>query len=93
MAHTPGPWHAETDDPLYHFRVTAADGNVAIVCHGRGAETDAANARLLAEAPVLLEMLRFCLRYTRLPAELDTNEFARKWNEAHRVISRIEGGE
>jgi hypothetical protein len=65
-AHTPGPWKVGTKHP---GRVMAANGrgNVIAYCTPHPDDTDspteeeAANARLIAQAPALYEALKDCL--------------------------------
>jgi hypothetical protein len=91
MAHTPGPWVAQVD-PLggnkrYGPRMalvatTAGDGSVCIDCTGSGKDFDesAANARLIASSPELLDLtnaLLFVVRAlaTELGIDPETTEF------------------
>lgn len=56
---TPGPWRAEPTGPWDGWEVVAKDG--ATVCNGLGSQREpirAANARLIAAAPELLEALQ-----------------------------------
>ena len=64
--HTPGPWkdnNADHDEPYQDIKIKAAGRTVCTVwiddapCHDFNAEQDA-NARLIAAAPDLLEVLR-----------------------------------
>ena len=71
--HTKGPWSAQVD-PLQMSKrfgprmalvsTNAGDGTVCIDCTGSGTSFDesAANARLIAAAPALLEALELVLR-------------------------------
>lgn len=62
--HTPGPWSVdEVSEYTGAVRITAANGDVVAraACYGPQSETphaQAANARLIAAAPELLEALR-----------------------------------
>lgn len=67
IQHTPGPWHWESDvvksDPTgrVRYQVTAMGKTVTRVyysSHEGGPTNAAADARLIAEAPALLAMLR-----------------------------------
>jgi hypothetical protein len=56
MSHTPGPWHV---DDVANFCAFSADGKRVSYCYSahsdRSDEEAAANARLIAAAPELLE--------------------------------------
>lgn len=63
--HTPGPWiaeHCKTAPHEWAIRGHAFNSGYVAVCHEGGhwqtAETTAANARLIAAAPLLLEAAR-----------------------------------
>ena len=92
---TPGPWRAERTGPWDGWdgwEVIAKDG--ATVCNGLGYQREpirAANARLIAAAPELLEALqRLSAQCTRLrlpgQAETDAEKTARA------VIAKVTGG-
>ena len=92
---TPGPWRAEPTGPWDGWdgwEVVAKDG--ATVCNGLGSQREpirAANARLIAAAPELLEALqRLSAQCTRLrlpgQAETDAEKTARA------VIAKATGG-
>ena len=62
--HTPGPWTTGTNRPGRVFSTMAGAGFVASCCQFADDESapnrrEAANARLIAAAPQLLEALRF----------------------------------
>ena len=59
MSHTPGPW--KVDRPY----IRGAGRAIATLESGRDEVEDAANARLTAAAPELLEELREMLDYAR----------------------------
>lgn len=57
--HTPGPWSAEDQSGNVPFwAVYGADHSAIVYGTLRGPEELAANARLIAEAPAMLEGLR-----------------------------------
>ena len=53
--HTPGPWSVAIGDGC--FVVETNDASIRFVIHGSNQEGDAANARLIAAAPDLLDAL------------------------------------
>ncbi len=58
MNHTPGPWTSrESDDLPGFFYVSAAAGDIVYLSGGLQPHDCAANARLIAAAPELREML------------------------------------
>jgi hypothetical protein len=61
-AHTPGPWFVDEDDRpgMEWNRYSGPQLAVCFMAHsdGKAPERDAANARLIAAAPELLEALR-----------------------------------
>ena len=63
-AHTPGPWNNQefpSIDFKYSFCIDAADGQPIADIRGWHSGIDAANARLIAAAPCLLEALESLL--------------------------------
>lgn len=101
--HTPGPWEAkpeECDKPYIRVRGTVLGSRFKVAnvltpvyegVHHREAEETRANARLIAEAPELLEALERlsaqCERL-RLPGQAETD--AEK--TARAVIAKATGG-
>ena len=55
--HTPGPWEASPIEGSFRHRVSTTNGQIPLVesYTGWGHDSDHANARLIADAPTLLE--------------------------------------
>lgn len=93
--HTPGPWKAHFQEAYF---VTGPDlGRVAMMMNLKGAyglggrrsgDESAANARLIAAAPELLEALREAADYARHPDYDWPVEFSRRVSAA---IAKAEG--
>lgn len=63
MTHTPGPWHVYAKS-LYEHEVLAGNEIVAgLFALKAGYDVEAANARLIAAAPDLLNAARLMLSY------------------------------
>ena len=64
MTHTPGPWHYHLEPTLNRFAVRAGFGGDRSICVTYGAGMKSyeaeANARLIAAAPDMLNLLRKC---------------------------------
>lgn len=89
-SHTPGPWDCENADTLPIVRATA-DGTFIADCNGRSGEgeLDAANARLVAAAPELLDALKYCEDSGFLAVHADDSEHDRDQKaQALRAITR-----
>lgn len=89
--HTPGPWRAG-DDCGEVNKVIAEDGT--IICdasdHGSGVEDAgerAANARMLAAAPEMLEKLKEAAQH----GEITEGRYRRWLLDAQRIITKAEG--
>lgn len=86
--HTPGPWVAQAW--LCHAKTSVlAIGKTQVAeCSGCGATAteEEANARLIAAAPELLELLQRCVRYGGLYPELKEDAvaaiFKATWGDA-----------
>ena len=91
QTHTPGPWKASNTSDGWHISSTVDPGYFARIAGPCKAGTrDAeANARLIAEAPVMREALAELVMVARLH-KLDT--LAAVVN-ARAILARIEGGE
>lgn len=98
MKHTPGPWTLGTHNlSPSTYAILKVRGSGRIVCiatpgkltsHGREGE---ANARLIAQAPSMLEALRDC---TLQMAQSNTRtfpEFEGALNNARAILRAIEG--
>jgi hypothetical protein len=100
VTHTPGPWRVG-DGGSWGALVKDGNGDgICIPCSGRLGPTDAANARLIAAAPELLEAVRKAeLLYAEwsalaLPAALDTPAYelvTRIVQENRALLAKIEG--
>lgn len=89
MGHTPGPWEADIEDvgTLLHRAVIGPRGELVADCdaYRLSGEETAANARLIAAAPDLLDALHELLRAT----DFDNDE---PWIvKAHAAISKATG--
>lgn len=58
MSHTPGPWY-NVDDSFIHARFPHQNGEHVATVWAHGTAETAANARLIAAAPDLLEALEY----------------------------------
>ena len=76
--HTPGPWHTAGEQGV---QIRSAKDQIAKVWTMRGNEWKA-NARLIAAAPELLELLREAAGYTRHPDYDWPVEFSRRVDAA-----------
>jgi len=82
--HTPGPWNVTAG--LNHFYVRTPERYLAKTS---GDDTEAqANARLIAAAPELLDMLRACSRVFNDPGFTDRAGYGERINA---VINKAEG--
>ena len=99
--HTPGPWEYLTEttyagDYPYSVGHKVKIGNeiLTISCHGYGAdkffEEAAANARLIAAAPELLEACKDALAFVE---ELDRRGIAQEWSGEGALKAAIEKAE
>jgi hypothetical protein len=75
--HTPGPW-----EYLGHARVQTADDKKTPIANFNFFAATEANARLIAAAPELLELLREAADYTRHPDYDWPVEFSRRVDAA-----------
>ncbi len=91
--HSPGPWRWESDVPYANAILRAADGSKVCDFGGgmkweevAGDEPDEPDARLIAAAPRMLELLReFVIEYADMCRGSDTVDKARI------LIARIDG--
>lgn len=97
MKHTPGPWTPEFGE-AYRVRAQQDGGQVAIMMnlkgrHGlagrRNGDEVAANARLMAAAPELMDALKALLNYDNLGAY----ERADVRQKARAAIAKATGGQ
>jgi hypothetical protein len=94
VKHTPGPWTVEVSDDAYgtYRIVEQAQANEATADEDiYTADEDYANARLIAEAPALLEALRTLVRANDRGYQRDTMRYEGFFDTAREVIERIEG--
>jgi len=99
-AHTPGPWTEEPSIGSYDGarQVRATREAVAIVVGrslavGRTDEIVQANARLIAQAPALLEALRDLVEHgDRRCQDVDAEAFALAFDRAEAAIRAATGG-
>ena len=95
--HTPGPWKVDatgSEAAGWAFRIVG-DANYAPLARINGVgPTSAANARLIAAAPKLLEALEALLEdinHTRIPGIADSNNIERSSGWARIVIAEAKG--
>ena len=94
---TPGPWEAVKDNDFYGYSIVTKDNKVKVVA----SFIDSANARLIAAAPEMLEVIHDLLEpaYERYQyvLETDTPDEAEVYKEtidqAEALLRRIEGEE
>lgn len=87
--HTPGPWHIGADGRIVYDVDGWAVSN-AVTFHGRHSERDAfSNARLIAEAPAMLEALKNLLE-DALALGIADSDISGSALEARAIIARIE---
>ncbi len=97
--HTPGPWkhNVGTAPECYSWRITGNHDHESVCCCNGNVklpgDRKAANARLIAAAPELLEALKRIMSYAHTGAhasDIDTNEQPEFVN-ARAAISKAEG--
>ena len=104
--HTPGPWHYSEviRGRDQYYRQIRADFKIAEVhaCHSgvagtkEGRAEDEANARLIAAAPEMYEVLQEILAPCPVKGYLGKYDRRRTYNarkKAREVLAKIEGGE
>lgn len=90
--HTPGPWWIENEkDNEGPWEISDCYGRTAEV-YGEG-EEGAANARLIAAAPELLDALKMAFEdwATLVGDDLDNDDVASIWKNCCRAINKAEG--
>lgn len=99
--HTPGPWHLNYSAEMTLIHIEAdhvPDGRIATISPvdaqsdgGRSYIIEEANARLIAAAPELLEMLwRFMEAGEGNPSDKEVIDRL-PWDEAEKLIKKAEG--
>ncbi len=91
---TPGPWNAKVDVDRERFLIDSPSIILAITCGGN----DAANARLIAKAPEMYEMLSGLLKAITKEDEHGSTPLcykcvqvlSRSISEAHRIKAEID---
>lgn len=94
--HTPGSWHVGTAAPSIIYALDGFAIANAVTYHGRhgGIETMQANARLIAAAPELLDVLkRFISACDHYLPPATHQAFCGLFAAAAEVIARVEGTE
>jgi hypothetical protein len=94
-AHTPGPWHAIHTPGNTHLTIHGEVYDVATTKPAGSVEREAANARLIAAAPELLEALKLFLAFYNDLADsnpgfmgkLTLQDYA-QWNAAMMAVPR-----
>jgi hypothetical protein len=102
MGHTPGPWRMEPRQDIYEFDIVGPehvdDYEPEYICLTYGLGTDEtnigeANARLIAQAPALLELCQRALRYMQDPDGIDDALTAMAFeSDLEDVIAKVKGG-
>lgn len=88
MAHTPGHWHTEEGmDDDWWTDIKAGTETVAM-CRGLDARKRNDNARLIAAAPELMEVLKAAIHDGRLQTFEDRDRFRQA---AKKAIAKAEG--
>lgn len=88
--HTPGPWIAEDQSGKVPFwAIYGADHSAIVYGTLRGPEELAANARLIAEAPAMLEALRKVCK--ALNGRIHSNDALSAVAECAAILARIDG--
>lgn len=94
--HTPGPWHTGADGRIVYDANGWAISNAITFHHQRGGGQDRDNARLIAAAPEMVEVLRQWLAYDNSD-DADFSSpgpmvaYAEAINATRALLSRIEG--
>ena len=91
--YTPGPWHADPADMFGDHNIMRGDNEdvlaiAAVVWNMRPSDEVAANARLIAAAPEMLEALTNLLTETELPYGTMLRD---RQDEARTAIARAKG--
>ena len=73
MKHTPGPWLIKELDSNGNCLIKVGGSTVAKACYLGGTEPAKANARLIAAAPELLQVVKDLMEELRLIRMKDTN--------------------
>lgn len=87
--HTPGPWKAIGDEIVDHGNGVCDLGHVLASVRMHNGEQEA-NARLIAEAPAMLEALRDAIR--GLDTDGQSSACASLNTTARAILARIDGG-
>ncbi len=88
---TPGPWVAEQHKDCGVFRIKAGDQNIASLAFWNEANEDA-NAELMADAPMMLEVLRRVLTYADIKTSwLTIDEAEQAHTEANDLLEKHGG--
>lgn len=89
MSHTPGPWRLEVvrseDDVLTEKPYRLAPWGIVHRPHGHAIETGLADARLIAAAPEMLEMLK------KIEGERSLSYVEENWPGLRELLAKIEG--
>lgn len=82
VSHTPGPWHLLPKNPLC---IESRHGNIGLVNLARASEAD---ARLIAAAPDLLEVLRDVVQYG---GGMEYDDWRGLMKRAESAVAKAEG--
>ena len=89
--HTNGPWKVILDPTRERIHIRSGSYIVASLDNRRGLGEPEANARLIAEAPAMLEALEELCRVNELHDTVTNNEFIDAYNNAHMAIRKAKG--
>ena len=88
-AHTPGPWHVRPGEDYYHVH---GEVRVALV-ENWIVEDPKANARLIAAAPEMHQLLREILLEYEAEAKAEGWDLPTSGEMIREVLAKVEGGE
>jgi len=96
--HTPGPWKVSGKPSICGYKVAEKSGRSVASFPATSKRSDderEANARLIAEAPAMLDVIKELLRGHQADIEDygPEDDVYRAHDAAHAIISRIGGGE
>jgi hypothetical protein len=89
--HTPGPWQAKAGLSRWNVTTTGQPRTFNIAAINTDRPEQAANARLIAAAPELLEALEACAEYGAITWEHDPESEPTCYQQARAVIAKATG--
>lgn len=91
--HTPGPWKTGTgefSDQIFEQDAEGEDWGHWLICETGG---NTANARLIAAAPELKDLLFHALHYVETPGDFTESERLELCEDIETLLARAEGKE